>query len=182
MPHLNLASHGITDILTLQVMGYLQHYFLLVLWIGQLFKHVKQVLFCWASFPVSDCVHVCMCNTCVSVYDVWYMCVHFCERVDTVRPLPACGKQRTIAGVSSCLPPCQRQTFVTMHAGLTDLWVSGHFPVPLSQHLAGGALGLQTCATVLSVFGFQGSEFSSSGLHGKHFYPLAHLPSPNYTL
>lgn len=114
MPHLNLASHRIVDILALQVMGYLQHYFLLVLWIGQLFKHVKQALFCWASFPVSDCVHVCLCNTCVCVYDVWYMCVHFCERVDTVRPLPACGKQRTLAGVSSCLPPCERQTFVTM--------------------------------------------------------------------
>lgn len=182
MPHLNLVSHRIVDILALQVMGYLQHYFLLVLWIGQLFKHVKQALFCWASFPVSDCVHVCMCNTCVCVYDVWYMCVHFCERVDTVRPLPACGKQRTLAGVSSCLPPCERQTFVTMQCRPDWPMSFRAFPVPLSQHLAVGVLGLQTCATVLSFLGFQGSEFSSSGLHGKHFYPLTHLPSPNYTL
>lgn len=96
MPHLNLPSHGITDM-------YLQQYFFLVLWIGQLFKHAITSALLLNFIPSSDCVHVCMCDTRVCVYDVWYMCVHFCVRVDTLMPLPACGKQRAITGVSPCL-------------------------------------------------------------------------------
>lgn len=104
----------------------------------ELHSQFLTVFMCVCVIHVLVCM---MCGICVCIF-VWEW-THSCHCLHVESRGPS---------QVSVLAFCLRQTFVTMHASLTDLWVSGHFPVPRSEHLAVGALGLQTCATVLSVW------------------------------